>query len=138
MRRQPRSTRTDTLFPSTMLFRSIWSSRGRRKAWVRCSEATCWKARLKACVHFKCGSFERLCGLLSLRAFSCFYWILENAMKPLERISYSAIDSRPVLHLQDGARVAVWVSVNIDDWHIDETMRHTEFHHPAVDRQSVV
>lgn len=52
-------------------------------------------------------------------------------MKPLERISYSAIDSRPVLRLPDGARVAVWVIVNIEEWNIDETMPRTVLTPPA-------
>ncbi|OWW20647.1 polysaccharide deacetylase family protein [Noviherbaspirillum denitrificans] len=52
-------------------------------------------------------------------------------MKPLERIKYSAINDRPKLTLPDGARVAVWVIVNIEEWDINETMPRTVLTPPA-------
>ena len=35
-------------------------------------------------------------------------------MLPTDRISYSAITERPQLKLPDGARMAVWVIVNVE------------------------
>lgn len=52
-------------------------------------------------------------------------------MKPLERISYSAINDRPQLKLPGDARVAVWVIVNIEEWDINETMPRTVLTPPA-------
>jgi allantoinase len=52
-------------------------------------------------------------------------------MKPLERISYSAINDRPRLKLPGDARVAVWVIVNIEEWDINETMPRTVLTPPA-------
>jgi peptidoglycan/xylan/chitin deacetylase (PgdA/CDA1 family) len=52
-------------------------------------------------------------------------------MKPLERISYSAINDRPKRKLPDGKRLAVWVIVNIEEWNIDETMPRTVLTPPA-------
>ena len=37
-------------------------------------------------------------------------------MLPTERISYSAISQRPQLKLPGGARMAVWVIVNVEEW----------------------
>ena len=39
-------------------------------------------------------------------------------MLPTERISYSPISERPALKLPDGARMAVWVIVNVEEWEI--------------------
>jgi allantoinase len=37
-------------------------------------------------------------------------------MLPTDRISYSAITERPRLSLPDGARMVVWVIVNVEEW----------------------
>jgi hypothetical protein len=46
-------------------------------------------------------------------------------MKPLDRLSYSPIKERPPLVLPDGARVAVWVIVNVEVWDIGRVMPRT-------------
>jgi peptidoglycan/xylan/chitin deacetylase (PgdA/CDA1 family) len=43
-------------------------------------------------------------------------------MKPKDRVEYSAIVDRPPLQLPDGARMAVWTIVNIEDWDIENPM----------------
>src|SRR5260221_14371453 len=43
-------------------------------------------------------------------------------MLPTERLPYSAISQRKPLVLPDGARLAVWVIVNVEEWDINETM----------------
>jgi hypothetical protein len=52
-------------------------------------------------------------------------------MKPLERISYSPISERLPLKLPGGARLAVWVIVNVEEWDIDQTMPRTVLTPPA-------
>jgi allantoinase len=52
-------------------------------------------------------------------------------MKPLERIAYSAIAERPPLKLPGGARLALWVIVNVEEWDIDQTMPRTVLTPPA-------
>lgn len=52
-------------------------------------------------------------------------------MLPTERLSFSAIGDRPSLHLPDGARMAVWVIVNIEEWDPKETMPRTVLTPPA-------
>ena len=52
-------------------------------------------------------------------------------MKPSERLSFSAISQRPRLELPGGARLAVWIIVNIEEWNIDETMPRTVLTPPA-------
>lgn len=47
------------------------------------------------------------------------------AMKPRERIPYSAIVDREPLRLPGSARVAVWVVVNIENWDIEGPMPRT-------------
>ena len=37
-------------------------------------------------------------------------------MLPAERISYSATKDRPRLALPGGARLVVWVIVNVEEW----------------------
>ena len=37
-------------------------------------------------------------------------------MLPTDRIAYSAIAERPALELPGGARMAVWVIVNVEEW----------------------
>ncbi len=44
---------------------------------------------------------------------------------PKERIAYSAIVDRPPLKLPDGARVAVWTIVNVEEWSIERNMPRT-------------
>ena len=46
-------------------------------------------------------------------------------MLPQERIAYSPINDRPRLALPGGARLAVWVIVNIEEWNPRETMPRT-------------
>jgi len=52
-------------------------------------------------------------------------------MKPKERITYSPITERPPLRLPSGARMAVWVIVNVEEWDIDQTMPRTVLTPPA-------
>ena len=52
-------------------------------------------------------------------------------MLPSDRISYSAITERPQLLLPDGARMAVWVIVNVEEWDPRETMPRTVLTPPA-------
>ena len=52
-------------------------------------------------------------------------------MLPIERIAYSAIKDRPRLALPGGARLAVWVIVNIEEWNPRETMPRTVLTPPA-------
>jgi peptidoglycan/xylan/chitin deacetylase (PgdA/CDA1 family) len=44
---------------------------------------------------------------------------------PRERVPYSAIVDRPPLTLPDGARMAVWTIVNVEDWDIGSNMPRT-------------
>ena len=43
-------------------------------------------------------------------------------MLPTERCVYSAIKERPRLALPDGARLVVWVIVNIEEWNPREPL----------------
>lgn len=52
-------------------------------------------------------------------------------MLPTERLSYSAITERPKLTLPDGARLAVWVIVNIEEWDARQPMPRTVLTPPA-------
>ena len=52
-------------------------------------------------------------------------------MLPSDRISYSAITERPQLLLPDGARMAVWVIVNVEEWDPREAMPRTVLTPPA-------
>src|SRR5215467_974065 len=52
-------------------------------------------------------------------------------MQPNQRISYSPITERPRLTLPGGARLAVWVIVNIEEWNPRETMPRTVLPPPA-------
>lgn len=45
-----------------------------------------------------------------------------NQMTPWDRIEYSPIIDRPKLTLPDGARMAVWTIVNVEDWDISSPM----------------
>ncbi len=44
---------------------------------------------------------------------------------PKDRIAYSAIVDRPPLKLPDGARIAVWTIVNVEEWSIERNMPRT-------------
>ena len=52
-------------------------------------------------------------------------------MQPLERISYSPIPERPALKLPNGARMAVWVIVNVEEWDAKLPMPRTVLTPPA-------
>ncbi|MEW6640489.1 MAG: polysaccharide deacetylase family protein [Pseudomonadota bacterium] len=52
-------------------------------------------------------------------------------MLPTERLSYSAITERPKLTLPDGARLAVWVIVNVEEWDARQPMPRTVLTPPA-------
>ena len=52
-------------------------------------------------------------------------------MLPGERIPYSAITDRPRLALPGGARLAVWVIVNVEEWNPREVMPRTVLPPPA-------
>lgn len=52
-------------------------------------------------------------------------------MTPQDRLSYSAISQRPRLELPGGARLAVWIIVNIEEWDIHATMPRTVLTPPA-------
>jgi allantoinase len=52
-------------------------------------------------------------------------------MLPQERIAYSPINDRTRLALPGGARLAVWVIVNVEEWNPRETMPRTVLTPPA-------
>jgi allantoinase len=52
-------------------------------------------------------------------------------MLPTDRITYSPISDRPRVELPDGARMVVWVIVNIEEWSPLETMPRTVLTPPA-------
>src|ERR1041385_264117 len=52
-------------------------------------------------------------------------------MLSTERLDYSALPERRPLALPDGARLAVWVIVNVEEWDINETMPRTVLSPPA-------
>jgi peptidoglycan/xylan/chitin deacetylase (PgdA/CDA1 family) len=52
-------------------------------------------------------------------------------MLPNERFEYSAITQRPRLTLPDGARLVVWVIVNVEEWNPREPMPRTVLTPPA-------
>ena len=52
-------------------------------------------------------------------------------MLPTDRIAYSAITERPQLLLPDGARMAVWVIVNVEEWDPRAVMPRTVLTPPA-------
>src|SRR5437764_989506 len=54
-----------------------------------------------------------------------------NLMLPTERLDYSPISERKPLVLPDGARLAVWIIVNVEEWDINETMPRTVLTPPA-------
>lgn len=52
-------------------------------------------------------------------------------MLPTERIAYSAIDKRAPLKLPNGARMGVWVIVNVEEWDANQAMPRTVLTPPA-------
>jgi allantoinase len=44
---------------------------------------------------------------------------------PKDRVPYSAIVDRPALSLPNGARIAVWTIVNVEEWSIERNMPRT-------------
>jgi len=54
-----------------------------------------------------------------------------SRMLPTDRITYSAIADRSPLRLPDGARMAVWVIVNVEEWDPTQTMPRTVLTPPA-------
>jgi allantoinase len=52
-------------------------------------------------------------------------------MLPTERIAYSSIANRAPLTLPNGARMAVWVIVNVEEWDPKQTMPRTVLTPPA-------
>src|SRR6187397_1464999 len=52
-------------------------------------------------------------------------------MRPNERLAYSAISERPPLRLPGGAKLAVWIVVNVEEWDINQTMPRTVLTPPA-------
>ena len=55
----------------------------------------------------------------------------EQRMLPTDRIAYSAIAERPALKLPGGARMAIWVIVNVEEWDPKDTMPRTVLTPPA-------
>src|ERR687885_695359 len=54
-----------------------------------------------------------------------------SRMLPNDRLTYSAITGRPQLKLPNGARMAVWVIVNVEEWDPLQTMPRTVLTPPA-------
>jgi len=54
-----------------------------------------------------------------------------SRMLPNDRLTYSAIPERPALKLPNGARMAVWVIVNVEEWDPLQTMPRTVLTPPA-------
>src|SRR5271167_942555 len=52
-------------------------------------------------------------------------------MLPTERLDYSPISQRKKLILPGGARLALWVIVNVEEWDITQTMPRTVLTPPA-------
>src|SRR3546814_19308557 len=87
IRRPPRSTRTDTLFPYTTLFRSVW----KHLCYFRCerseylAEARCYYCRCQSISHlsdFKlCRSEEHTSELQSLMRISYAVFCLKKKKK---------------------------------------------------------
>jgi len=55
----------------------------------------------------------------------------ERRMLPTDRIAYSAIAERPPLKLPRGARMVIWVIVNVEEWDPKDTMPRTVLTPPA-------
>ena len=52
-------------------------------------------------------------------------------MLPTDRIAYSPIPDRPPLQLPNGARMAVWVVINVEEWDATQPMPRTVLTPPA-------
>jgi hypothetical protein len=52
-------------------------------------------------------------------------------MLPTERLNFSAIAHRPKLALPDGARLVIWVIVNVEEWDPAQPMPRTVLTPPA-------
>ena len=52
-------------------------------------------------------------------------------MLPNDRLAYSAIAERKPLKLPGGARMVVWVIVNVEEWDATQTMPRTVITPPA-------
>jgi allantoinase len=55
----------------------------------------------------------------------------KQRMLPTDRIAYSAISERTPLNLPDGARMVVWVIVNVEEWDPTQPMPRTVLTPPA-------
>ena len=55
----------------------------------------------------------------------------KRRLLPTDRFAYSAIAERAPLKLPDGARMAVWIVVNIEEWDFNEPMPRTVLTPPA-------
>jgi peptidoglycan/xylan/chitin deacetylase (PgdA/CDA1 family) len=55
----------------------------------------------------------------------------KKIMLPTDRLSYSPITERAPLHLPNGARMAIWVIVNVEEWDPLQTMPRTVLTPPA-------
>ena len=55
----------------------------------------------------------------------------KKPMLPGDRIAYSPITERPTLKLPNGARMAVWVIVNVEEWDPTQPMPRTVLTPPA-------
>jgi allantoinase len=55
----------------------------------------------------------------------------KDRLLPTDRIAYSAISERDRLVLPDGARMAIWVIVNVEEWDPEDTMPRTVLTPPA-------
>ncbi|MEI8153346.1 MAG: hypothetical protein WCG92_17370, partial [Hyphomicrobiales bacterium] len=49
----------------------------------------------------------------------------QRRMLPTDRLDYSAITERPAIKLPGGARMAIWVIVNVEEWDPKDTMPRT-------------
>jgi hypothetical protein len=52
-------------------------------------------------------------------------------MLPTDRIAYSPIPDRPPLQLPNGARMVVWVVINVEEWDATQPMPRTVLTPPA-------
>ncbi len=55
----------------------------------------------------------------------------KKIMLPTDRLTYSPITQRPLLKLPNGARMAIWVIVNVEEWDPLQTMPRTVLTPPA-------
>src|SRR6201997_727383 len=55
----------------------------------------------------------------------------KRPMLPTDRIAYSPITERPPLQLPNGARMVVWIVVNVEEWDATQSMPRTVLTPPA-------